>query len=73
METGRQEIETDSSIDLSCGYCCDCRTTMEMYLNGRGMAVLAEKYPREVVNMHCSDHVVYVRVTKLLLVHKPAG
>jgi len=46
---------------------------MEMYLNGRGMAVLAEKYPREVVNMHCSDHVVYVRVTKLLLVHKPAG
>lgn len=55
METGRQEIETDSSTDLNCGHCFDYSTMTETYLNC-GMAVPVEKYPREVV--HCSDHVV---------------
>lgn len=37
------------------------------------MAVPVEKYPREVVNMHCSDHVVYVGVIKFLLAPQPVG
>ena len=37
------------------------------------MAVSVEKYPREVVNMHCSDYVVYVGISKFSLVPKPVG
>lgn len=56
METGRQEIETDSSTELSCGYCFDCSIMTETYLNVCRVvsAVSAEKYPSKVVNMHCS-------------------
>lgn len=43
METGRQEIETDSSTDLNCGHCFDCSTMTETYLNVCG-GIVAWQY-----------------------------
>lgn len=48
METGRQETETDSSTELSCGWRFDCRTVMETCLNICGGIVVQQNQQKNI-------------------------